>query len=656
MTQHPTRALLKRSLAVLRRDGIGGWWSKVRRHAIRHYLLYRYFNRRRRLHKSWYAKQHRRTSIVIPSYNDYRVLRQCLRSLLRTTDPLRTEIVIADDASPSKEHQAFLDTLRQRHVRVVRRKENGGFAKAVNTGIQATASDSDVILLNSDTEARDGWLEALLYAASQDGQVGIVGAKLLYPDKTIQSAGTFRNPIERDWFDHYYRFQPELFGPSNVPSYVFATTAACMLIRRQVIESIGLLDERYAMAFEDVDFCLRAVQRGFRVLYYPHAVLMHHESLTRGRIVGRRELAAKQLFWQQWRAWFESRTVLSNSGRMRIIYVAQESANASGDGILVEHLNRLAGLGYDTQLYAMQGESAWCQLRVPLRTFPDRACLLDELSKQDAIKVATCSATAEPVWLASLQRGIPAYYVHDRFSVDCPGDDLAHDVELSGYRREFHYLTASSRERERLRTMGCVARKVGCGVDLDTFRVVAGVRVESDILVSVGRGDQSARFSLTLDGWHVLAESRPRLWAFGGEPELLAGIERTRYFAGASDAEVNQLLNQAAAFITTSGQDTAGASILQAMAAGTPVICTAAESIDWCVTEENCLVVKADAASVAGAIRRLLSDEALRERLRSAGLRTAARYGWDRVIREIADVYDSIGGHYCPTSRRQEET
>ena len=650
------QVLFKRSLDVLRADGIDGWWSRIRRRATRHYLLYRYLTKHRRLHKRWYVKQTRRISIVIPSYNDHRVLDQCLRSLLRTTDPRRTDIVISDDASPSEEHRAFLDALRHRSVRVVRRTENGGFAKAANSGIRATASDTDVILLNSDTEARDGWLEALLYAASQDERVGIVGGKLLYPNKTIQSAGTFRNSIEPDWFDHYYRFQPALFGPSNVPSYVFATTGACMLIRRQVLETVGLMDERYSMAFEDVDFCLRAVQRGFRVLYYPHAVVMHHESLTRGRTVGPRELRAKELFWRQWRQWFESRTVRSASGQLRIIYVAHASAHAGADQILVQHLNRLADLACETQLYVLQGASDWSRLHVPLCTFPDEACLQEELSKHDAIKVATCSRTAEPVWLASLQRGIPAYYVHDSALSYSTGDDLAHDVALSRYRREFHYLTGSSRQRERLRAMGCVARNVGCGVDLDTFRVLGGMAREADVLLSDGRSDRSAHFALALEGWRMLAEPRPRLWAFGTEPGLLAGTGHTRYFTGASEAEVNELLNRTAAYIATATDDAAGPSILQAMAAGAPVICTAAGSVECCITEENCLVVKADAASVAGAIRRVLSDGALRERLRSGGLRTAARYGWDRVAKEIADAYDSVGGRYCPTALRQGDT
>lgn len=651
------QALLKRSLDVLRHDGIGAWWPKARRYVTRRYLLYRYHNRLRRLHKSWYAGQHRKISIVIPSYNDYRFLEHCLRSLLRTTDPRRTDIVISDDASPSEDHQAFLDTLRHPHVRVVRRTENGGFARAVNTGIQATAPDSDVILLNSDTEASAGWLEALLYGASQDEHVGIVGAKLLYPDKTIQSAGTFRNPIEPEWFDHYYRFQPSSFGPSNVPSYVFATTGACMLIRREVLESVGLLDERYSMAFEDVDLCLRAIEAGFRVLYYPHAALIHHESATRGRTVGPRELAAKQLFWERWREWFESRHVRNGSGQTRIIYVVHEPAGPDRDRMVVEHVNRLRDLGYETELYALQGASECSGLRVPLRTFPDVACLVQELSRHEAIKVATSWQTAEPVWLASLQRGVPAYYVDDAESGCRPGDYLAQDVVLSKYRREFHYLTTSSRQGGRLRAMGLVARKVGCGVDLDIFRVIREGRREENVLLTDGPGDHRAGFELTLQGWSSLAETRPELWVFGSEPEVMTGLERTRHVSRASETEVNQLLNRATAFITTSGHGPRGVSILQAMAAGTPVICTeAGGSLDWCVSEENCLVVKLDATSVAGAIRRLLSDAGFRDRLRSAGLETAARYGWDRVIRNVAEFYDSVGGRYCWTSTRQEKT
>ena len=469
-------ALLVRSLTVLRREGVAGWWLRARRHVTRHYDLRRHWATQRRIHKRWYAGYQDKVSIVIPSYNDHRHLRHCLRSVLRTTDPERTDVVICDDASPARDHVEFLRTLRHPNLHVMRRQENGGFAKAVNTGIEATSPGSDVILLNSDTEALDGWLEALLHAASMHDQVGIVGARLLYPDRTIQSAGTCRNLLQPDWFDHYYRFQPAFFGPDNVPSYLFATTGACMLIRRRVLDAIGQLDDGYAMAFEDVDFCLRAIQAGFRVLYDPDATLIHHESATRGRAVGPRELAAKDLFWQRWRAWFESRQVRNDSGRARIIYVVRAPVDAASGATIVEHLDRLAELGHDTELYALDRAPAQSPVRAPVRVFKDVGSLVDELSRHDAIKVATCWRTAEPVWLASLRRGIPVYCVLGADDRIPSGDHLTQDVALSRYRREFHYLTVSAEQRARLRTMGLDACNVGRDVALADFYASVGTR------------------------------------------------------------------------------------------------------------------------------------------------------------------------------------
>ena len=649
----PIRALLERSLAILQQEGIAGWWQRAREYAIRRYLLRRQRTTQQRLHKRWYARHRGTVSIVIPSYNDHHLLRRCLRSLLRTTDPSRTHIVISDDASPSPDHGEFLRTLRHPNVHVVRREVNGGFARAVNTGIQATPPGSDVILLNSDTEALDGWLEALLYAASEHDQVGIVGARLLYPDGTIQSAGTFRHPLQPDWFDHYYRFQPTFFGPANVPSYVFATTGACMLIRRSVLDTVGTLDEAYPMAFEDVDFCLRAVQAGFRVLYYPHAMLIHHESATRGRGVGPRELAAKDLFWRRWRAWFDSRQVEDTSGRARIIYVARTPIDAASAAIIGEHLDRLGELGHNTELYALDEAPEHPPLRAPVRVFRDVDSLVDELSRQDAIKVATCWRTAEPVWLASLRRGIPAYCVMGTDDGTRAGDYSAQDLALSRYRREFHYLAISSHQRARLRALGLDACHVGRGVALDTFHVLPDARREDDVLLTVGRSDAGVNFELTLQGWRQLVGQRPRLWAYGPQPGAVADVPGAQYFTPASGPELNRLLNRVTAFITTATDGSATASILQAMAAGTPVICTTPGLDDeGDVAKDSCLVVNPDPASLAAAIQQLFSDAGLRERLRRAGLETAERRSWHRVIRGVAAFYESVGTRYCPTSER----
>ena len=116
---------------------------------------------------------------------------------------------------------------------------------------------------------RRGWLAVLQYCSLEADYVGIVGAKLLYPDGRIQFAGTVRNLGAPQWFDHRYRFKPAGFGPASVPQPVLAVTGACMYIRRALLDEIGEFDEHYAMAYEDVDYCLRCWQAGRRVQYAP---------------------------------------------------------------------------------------------------------------------------------------------------------------------------------------------------------------------------------------------------------------------------------------------------------------------------------------------------------------------------------------------------
>ena len=101
------------------------------------------------------------------------------------------------------------------------------------------------------------------------GRSGSSAAKLLYPDNRIQYAGTVRNLGAPEWFDHRYRFKPADCGPGQRRRPVLAVTGACMYIKRELIDRIGLFDEAYPMAYEDVDYCLRAWQAGFEVCYAP---------------------------------------------------------------------------------------------------------------------------------------------------------------------------------------------------------------------------------------------------------------------------------------------------------------------------------------------------------------------------------------------------
>jgi GT2 family glycosyltransferase len=179
-------------------------------------------------------------------------------------------------------------------------EKNGGFAKTCNQGITLSGQAADIVLLNTDIICHDYWLDRLQQAAYESPDIGLVGPKLLYPCGTIQSAGIIQNPDAPDWFDHSYRHYPANYPAANLPSNVLAITGACLYIKRPVIDRIGLLDENFEMAFEDVDFCLRATQAGFVTTYCPSSVLAHLESMSRGLVPTRKEEQAKQVFWKKW--------------------------------------------------------------------------------------------------------------------------------------------------------------------------------------------------------------------------------------------------------------------------------------------------------------------------------------------------------------------
>src|SRR6201994_4492568 len=260
---------------------------------------------------AWYREEGVPVDIVIPSYRDAELVAKLVASIHATVPAGLARIIVADDASGAE----ALAALREIDgIEVIAGEQNEGFAANVNRGLRATSPERDVVVLNSDIEARPGWLACLQYAAVEEDDIGIVGARLLYPDGRIQFAGTVRNLGAPEWFDHRYRFKPEDWGPAGLASSALAVTGACMYVKREVIERVGLLDERYPMAYEDVDWCLRTWQAGFRVLYFSAASLYHHESVTRGTDVGDRERISQRVFWEQWGDFFDARDVYTPEG------------------------------------------------------------------------------------------------------------------------------------------------------------------------------------------------------------------------------------------------------------------------------------------------------------------------------------------------------
>jgi GT2 family glycosyltransferase len=588
---------------------------------------------------AWYRVHGRPVSIVIASYRDAERVQALVASIHKTVPKGMAKIVVADDAS-GPEHVAALMAIEG--VEVVAGEANEGFAANVNRGLRAADEGNDVVVLNSDMEAQTGWLACLQYAASQEDDIAIVGARLLYPDGRIQFAGTQRNLGAPEWFDHRYRFKPADWGPAAMPGPVLAVTGACMYVRREAIERIGLLDEGYPMAYEDVDWCLRAWQAGMRVLYFPGACLYHHESVTRGTEVGERERASQRVFWERWGEFFDARNVRAENGRLRIVYVTEGTGVGGGHRDIFEHLNRLAERGHEVALYTLGERPDWFELRVPVRSFEFYDELVDALSDLDAIKVATWWNTAMPVWRASVVKGIPVYFVQDIETSYYPDDVHTRHAVLDSYRPEFRYMTISGWNGDRLRELGLDATLIPPGIDLETFRPRADVERRKDMVLAIGRTNPLKNLPLTLEAWRALPEPRPELCMFGIEPEL-ATNPGMRYVEAPSDEQVAELFSEATVFVQTSTHEGFCLPALESMATGGAVVCTDAHgNRDFCADGENCLMPDFDRNAVSAAIARLLDGADLRERLGRAGIETAAEYAWERRIDALEGFLEKV--------------
>jgi glycosyltransferase involved in cell wall biosynthesis len=400
------------------------------------------------------------------------------------------------------------------------------------------------------------------------------------------------------------------------------------------------------------------------VLYFPAAQLVHHESVTRGTDLGERERDSQLKFWERWSEFFDARSVLADEnggdrerpasegalhGRLRIVYVTQDTGVGGGHRDIFEHLNRLLERGHDVSLYTLGEAPDWFDLRAPVHSFGDYDELVAGLSGVDAIKVATWWTTAIPVWRASVVRGIPVYFVQDIETSYYPDDERRRHQVLDAYRPEFRYMTISSWNRDRLRELELHAELVPPGIDLDTFRPLEGVARRSDMVLALGRSNPLKNLPLTIDAWRALPQPRPELCLFGIEPEL-ADDPAIRYVTAPEDEAVNELFNQATVFVQTSTHEGFALPPLEAMATGAAVVCTDAHgNRDFCVDGENCLVPEPNAAAVSSALARSLADSRLRARLGDAGMQTATAYAWklridqlERFLTDVAQARDSL--------------
>ncbi len=228
-------------------------------------------------------EDHPTVTVIIPTRNHLELLRVCLEGLERT-DYSRIEVIIIDNGSDDPATIEFMNGLDPAHVRVLRQPGPFNYASLNNSAV-ALAQSEYLCFLNNDVSmiGRD-WL-LFLIAQARRSDVGAVGARLLYPDGTIQHAGVVLGV--GGGAGHAHRAEdptePGYFQRAALPQFVSAVTGACLVVARNKFLAVGGFDaEFFPVAFNDVDLCLKLNKRGWQSLYEPRAELVHHESKSRG--------------------------------------------------------------------------------------------------------------------------------------------------------------------------------------------------------------------------------------------------------------------------------------------------------------------------------------------------------------------------------------
>ncbi len=223
-------------------------------------------------------------SIIIPTRDRLDILKMCIDSIIEHTVYLNWEIIIIDNNSvEAQTHDYFTKVSKDSRINVHPYNKPFNYAQLNNFALMH-AQGEILTLLNNDIEIiSDGWLSELVRHALRP-EIGVVGAKLLYPDGIVQHAGVIIGIGGVAGHGHKYigDDDPGYCHRAVLVQNVSAVTGACMCVRRELYEAVGGLDENLAVAFNDVDFCLKVRDAGYRNLYTPYAKLIHHESISRG--------------------------------------------------------------------------------------------------------------------------------------------------------------------------------------------------------------------------------------------------------------------------------------------------------------------------------------------------------------------------------------
>jgi GT2 family glycosyltransferase len=225
-------------------------------------------------------------SILIPYRDHIGMTRECVEAIRAVTRGVRYEILLLDNWSQDEEAEGFaVEQGNLPDTRVIRIAEPFNYSRINNRGVEA-ARHPFLLFMNNDVFVSDPeWLRTMLNEALADPGTGAVGAKLLYPNETVQHAGVVLGSggIAEHAFRGIGRESPGWLARAICAAEVSAVTAACMLVRRDAFEAAGGFDEDgLSVAFNDVDLCMKIRAAGYRIIFSADTVCEHRESLSRG--------------------------------------------------------------------------------------------------------------------------------------------------------------------------------------------------------------------------------------------------------------------------------------------------------------------------------------------------------------------------------------
>ncbi|WED24160.1 glycosyltransferase [Vibrio sp. JC009] len=223
-------------------------------------------------------------SIIIPTKNAHNIVKQCIDSIYKLTSYQRIEIILVDNQSDDQRSTAYFNSLESKGKVKLLRFDGPFNYSAINNFAVANANGEILILMNNDIEViSPEWLTEMVRHLCRD-EVGCVGAKLYYPNDTIQHAGVILGLGRCAGYSHkhYQRNDNGYMNRLKLVQNYGAVTAACLGVRRDVYEEVGgLNEEKLSVAYNDIDFCLKVQKAGYQNVWSPYIELYHHESLTR---------------------------------------------------------------------------------------------------------------------------------------------------------------------------------------------------------------------------------------------------------------------------------------------------------------------------------------------------------------------------------------